>query len=151
RSLTAAGCRLERVPADDDMPDSVFIEDTAVVFDDLAIVTRPGAASRRAETAAVAEAVSRFRTLRWIEAPATVDGGDVLVAGRRVFVGRSSRTNDAGIDAMRAILGPRQFDVRGVDVRRCLHLKSAVTAIDAGRLLINPDWVDPPAFDGLAL
>jgi dimethylargininase len=151
RRLAEAGCQVERLPAADDMPDSVFIEDAAVVLDDLAIVTRPGAESRRAETAAVADALRRFRTLRSIEAPATVDGGDVLVAGRCVFVGRSGRTNDAGVEQMRQILGPYGFIVRGVEVGGCLHLKSAVTALGPDRLLINPDWVDAGAFDGFAL
>jgi len=149
--LAAAGCTIERLPAGDDMPDSVFVEDVGVVLDELAIVTRPGAAARRAEISAVADALCRFRTLRWIEAPATLDGGDVLVVGGRVFVGRSSRTNDMGIEQVRQMLDPYGYTVRGIDVRGCLHLKSAVTAIGHDRLLINSEWVSADIFDGLAL
>src|SRR5207248_10678983 len=150
RCLETAGCTVRRLPAGDDMPDSVFVEDVAVVFDELAIVTRPGAASRRAETPALAEALGPFRAIRTIEAPATVDGGDVLVVGRGVFVGRSSRTNDAGIAQMRQILEPCGYRVRGVQVRGCLHLKSAVTAVGDNHLLINPGWVQANQFDGFA-
>jgi dimethylargininase len=151
RSLTAAGCTVRRLPAGEDMPDCVFIEDTAVVFDELAIVTRPGAASRRPETAVVTEALSAFRVVQRIEPPATVDGGDVLVAARTVFVGRSGRTNDEGIDQIRRLLAPHGYSTRGVEVTGCLHLKSAVTSIGDGRLLINPAWVDAEEFNGFAL
>ena len=144
--LVEAGCTVRRLPAGDDMPDSVFIEDTSVVFDELAIVTRPGAASRRVETPVVAEALRKFRTIHCIEAPATLDGGDVLVVGRTVFVGRSGRTNDAGIEQMRRILQPFGYTTCGVDVRGCLHLKSAVTTVGDGRLLLNPEWVQPSDF-----
>ena len=144
--LGRLGCRVERLAAGPDMPDSVFIEDIAIVFDELAIVTRPGAESRRVETAAVADALRRFRTLRFIEAPGTVDGGDVLVAGRRVFVGRSSRTNAAAVAQMRAILAPHGYSVCEVAVEGCLHLKSAVTAIGDDVLLANRAWIDPRAF-----
>ena len=151
RCLETAGCTVRRLPAGDDMPDSMFVEDVAVMFDELAIVTRPGAQSRRAETPALAEAVGQFRPVRTIEAPGTVDGGDVLAVGRRVFVGRSSRTNDEGIEQMRRILEPSGYIVRAVDVRGCLHLKSAVTAAGDNRLVINPAWVQAGQFDGFAL
>src|SRR6476661_8556883 len=97
QTLRALGCRVERVAAAPEMPDSVFIEDTAVVFDEVAVITRPGAVSRRAEPQAVAAALSRYRPLRYVEPPATIDGGDVLVVGRRVFVGLSTRTNQEGL------------------------------------------------------
>jgi dimethylargininase len=151
RCLAAAGCTVRRLPAGEDMPDCVFIEDTAVVFDELAIVTRPGAASRRPETPAVAEALRAFRVLQRIEPPATVDGGDVLVAARTVFVGRSLRTNDEGIEQIRQLLAPHGYSTRAVEVAGCLHLKSAVTSIGDGRLLINPGWVRAEEFDGFAL
>jgi dimethylargininase len=141
RCLEAAGCIVERIPAGADMPDAVFIEDNAVVFDELALVTRPGAASRRVETDAVAKAVARYRSIDRIEAPGTVDGGDVMGVGRTVFVGRSGRTNDAGIAQVRRMLAPLGYEVRPVDVRGCLHLKSAMTAISDGTLLINRDWI----------
>ena len=131
-----------RVDAAPDLPDAVFIEDAAVVFDEVAIVTRPGAASRRAETAAVAGAVGRYRPLQFIEPPATVDGGDVLTVGRDVFVGVSSRTNAAAVGQMRAILEPHGYRVHPVSVTGCLHLKSAATALADDRLLINAEWAD---------
>jgi len=144
--LKEAGCRVERLTAGPDMADSVFIEDTAIVFHELAVVARPGAVSRRVETAGVVDALRRYRELRWLEAPATMDGGDVLVVGRCVFVGRSSRTNDTGIEQMREMLRPLGYDVRSVDVRGCLHLKSAVTALTDDLLLVNPAWVATDSF-----
>jgi len=151
RCLAEAGCVLERIEASAGLPDSVFVEDAAVVFDELAIITRPGAASRRPETDEVATVVARYRPLCRLEAPATLDGGDVIVAGRRVFVGRSGRTNAAGIDAMRRLLAPHGYTVEGVDVTRCLHLKSAATRVADGLLLVNPAWVDRTVFDPLAI
>lgn len=144
--LIEAGCLVERLAAAPDMPDSVFIEDTALVFDELAIVTRPGAVSRRTETAVVAEALRRYRALHHIKPPGTVDGGDVLVAGRRVLVGRSSRTNNAGIEQMRRLLAPHGYVIEAIDVHGCLHLKSAATSIGDDLLLMNPRWLPPGPF-----
>ena len=151
QALAAAGYRVERLDADAEMPDSVFVEDMAIVFDELAILTRPGADSRRREMPAIATALAAYRPLQEIQPPATVDGGDVLVAGRRVFVGRSTRTNEAAVIQIRRILGPFGYTVTETDVRGCLHLKSAVTVLDDDRLLVNPEWIDPAAFDGLTL
>jgi len=149
--LIGAGYPVTRLGADGDIPDSVFIEDIAVVFDELAIVTRPGAVSRRAETAAVADALRPLRPLHTIDPPGTIDGGDVLTIGRRVFVGESRRTNAAAIGQMRAILAPHGYTVIGVAVGGCLHLKSAVTAIADDMLLINRDWVRPEPFQACRL
>ena len=149
RTLSDLGCTVHRLaggPGDDEMPDSVFIEDTAVVFDELAIVMRPGAPSRRIETAAVAGALAHHRAVRHIEAPGTLDGGDVLVVSRRVFVGSSSRTNSEGVDQIRRILTPFGYTVETIAVHGCLHLKSAVSALDGGTLLINRDWTDASRF-----
>jgi dimethylargininase len=154
RTLSDLGCTVHRLaasPGDDEMPDSVFIEDTAVVFDELAIVMRPGAPSRRVETAAVAAALAPHRAVRHIEAPGTLDGGDVLVVSRRVFVGSSSRTNSAGVDQIRRILAPFGYTVEAIAVRGCLHLKSAVSALDRGTLLINREWTDASQFAGFEL
>ena len=139
--LRDAGCRVERLAAGADMPDAVFIEDTAVVFDEVAIIAHPGAASRRAETTAVADALRKYRPLHRLESPATADGGDVLVVGHQVLVGRSNRTNDAGIDEMRRVLAPFGYQVTAIDVRGCLHLKSAATAVGDDLLLINRAWL----------
>jgi dimethylargininase len=145
--LASLGCRVERVSPAPGLPDGVFVEDTAIVLDEAAIVARPGAASRRPEVADVAQALVGYRTLVFIEEPGTLDGGDVLVMGRRLFVGRSSRTNDDAIDQLDRLLTRLGYEVRPVDVERCLHLKSAVTAIAGDRVLVNPRWVDPRAFE----
>jgi dimethylargininase len=146
QALTEAGCDVDRLPAGADMPDSVFIEDVALVFDGLAVVTRPGAESRRAETPAVAEALGRYRPVRSIEAPATMDGGDVLTLGREVFVGRSARTNDEAVTQLGRLLTPWGYSVVRVPLDVCLHLKSAVTEVGDRLLLINPQWVSRTAF-----
>lgn len=151
RALAGLGCAVRRLPAGPEMPDSVFIEDVAVVLDEVAVITRPGAESRRAETPAVANALAAYRPLLRIEAPGTLDGGDVLVADRTVFVGRSARTNDAGIEQLRGALADFGYAVRAVAVDGCLHLKTAVTCVGDGRLLINRDWIPAEAFAGWEL
>lgn len=151
RCLEKAGCTVRRLPADSSTPDSVFIEDIAIVFDELALIARPGAPSRRAETPAVADAVAQHRPVRRIEPPATLDGGDVLCAGRTVFVGRSTRTNAAGVEQVRRILCPLGYDVRATEVRECLHLKSAVTALADDVLVINRAWIPSADLTGFDL
>jgi dimethylargininase len=141
RVLEETGCTIVRVEAAPELSDAVFVEDAAVVLSEAAIIMRPGAPSRRAETAAVADVVARYRPLRLIDAPGTIDGGDVLVVGREVFAGLSGRTNSAAVEQMRTMLGPHGYDVHAVPVTGCLHLKSAVTALTDDRLLINPEWV----------
>lgn len=150
-ALAAAGCHVERLPDTPDLADSVFVEDTAVVFPELAVITRPGALSRRAEIDSVAAALQRYRTLRVIEAPGTLDGGDVLRVDRRVFVGRSSRTNDAAIAQLRDILAPHGYTVDAIETAACLHLKSAATALDDDLVLVNPEWIDTRRLSGLKL
>ena len=160
RCLERLGCRVERLPDAPDLPDSVFVEDAAVVLDEVAVIARPGAVSRRPEVDAMAAALRPHRPLAFIDAPGTLDGGDVLVASfpqraharvgvpGRVFVGISGRTNEDGVRQLAAILGPRGFAVVPIPVTGCLHLKSAVTLAYlppvGGRsvLLVNPDWVD---------
>jgi len=144
-------CRVERIEALPDLPDSVFVEDTAVVLDELAILTRPGAASRRAEVDSVAHALGRYRKLVRITEPATVDGGDVLCAGKRLFVGLSSRTNSAAVEQLRAFVEPHGYAVVAVTVEGVLHLKSAVTQVGSSQLLVNPAWIDTVPFDRFAL
>ncbi|MDE3054433.1 MAG: dimethylargininase [Gemmatimonadota bacterium] len=150
-ALRTAGCAVERLEGSDQLPDAVFVEDTAVVLDEIAVVTRPGAAARRAELPAVELALLRHRPLACIRAPATLDGGDVLVAGRRVFVGRSSRTSDDGISQLADLLAPFGYAVEPVPVLGCLHLKSAVTALGNMCLLINRAWTRADAFRGFDL
>jgi len=148
-ALAALGCRVEALPADPELADSVFVEDAAIVLDAVAVITRPGAESRRPETAAIAGALSRYRPLLAIEAPGTLDGGDVLRIGRTLYVGISGRSNLDAIDQLSLGLAPYGYDVRGVAVRGCLHLKSAVTALDDDTVLVNPDWVDSAVFTGM--
>jgi dimethylargininase len=141
--LESLGCRVMRLPAADDMPDSVFIEDTAVVLPNVAIITRPGATSRERETEAVAEALAPHRPLVLMTPPATLDGGDVLVSGRTVFVGRTARTNETGIEQLTEAATPFGYRMVTVEPRGCLHLKSAATRLDDSTLLINPSWISP--------
>jgi dimethylargininase len=140
--LRDLGLEVVSLPGDAGYPDCCFVEDTAVVLDEIAVITRPGAESRRGETAVVAEALAAWRHVVAVEAPGTLDGGDVLVTARKIFVGRSHRTNGAGIEALRAIVSPHGYEVVPVAVTGCLHLKSAVTAIDEKTLLANPEWAD---------
>jgi len=141
RALADLGCTVREVEPSPDLPDSVFIEDAALVLDEIAIVTRPGASSRRPEVEGVHAALAPFRHVTRIGDPGTMDGGDLLRTGRTIFVGRSSRTNDEGIRQLASIVAPYAYDVRGVDVSGCLHLKSAATAVDDGLLLANRSWI----------
>jgi dimethylargininase len=149
RALARLGCRIEHVPPAPALPDSVFVEDTAVVVDELAVMARPGAESRRPEVTGVAEVLRRYRPLVTIDAPGSLDGGDVKRAGRVLYVGESGRTNDAGISQLRAHLAPLGYEVRAVRPTGCLHLKTAVTAVSDGAVLLNPEWISPALFDGL--
>jgi dimethylargininase len=151
RALERLGCTVHRLPAGADMPDSVFVEDIAVVVDEIAIVMRPGATSRRAEVPAVAEMLSSCCQLVTLEMPATMDGGDVLVVGRSIFAGRTSRTNDEGIEQLRQAVRPLGYSVTGASVRGCLHLKSAITALDDQTVLINRQWASEEEFAGFEL
>jgi dimethylargininase len=141
--LRRAGAEVHTLDVNRDLPDSVFIEDTAIVLDEVAVLTSMGAPSRRAEPAGIEPELRNYREVRRIEPPATIEGGDVLRVGRTLLVGLSSRTNVEGVEALRAVAGPLGYDVRPVRVGRCLHLKSAVTALPDGRLLANHDWLDP--------
>jgi dimethylargininase len=137
------GLEVVEIRADAALPDCCFVEDVAVVLDGLALLTRPGAESRRGEVPAVEEVLARFRPLARIEPPATLEGGDVLTVGRTLFVGRSPRTNAAGVDQLRALVEPLGYRVVPVPVIGCLHLKSAVTALDDEHVLANTAWIDP--------
>jgi len=144
--LRELGCELEELPALPEHPDAVFVEDTAIVLDELAVLCRPGAASRRGEVESVARALAPWRELARVEAPATLDGGDVIRLGRRLFVGLSTRSDAAGVEALRRIVEPRGYSVEGVPVTDCLHLKSAACALGPEAVLVQESWVDPRAF-----
>jgi dimethylargininase len=146
--LSQLGCAVLRLPAEPDLPDSVFVEDAALVLDEVAVLTRPGAASRRDEVPSVGAALAPYRALEAIEAPATLDGGDVLVLGRTVHVGLSSRSDAAALSQLGALLTPRGYEVRGIRVEGCLHLKSAVTPVGPDTVLLHPGWVRKEEFAG---
>ena len=146
QALRDLGCDVIRLPELPDSPDAVFVEDTVVALDELAIVTRPGAASRRGELASVAARLAEYRPLARLDAPATLDGGDVLVVGKQIFVGASSRSNADAIEQLRALTAPHGYRVSRAPLRDCLHLKSAVTHVGGRRLLINPGWTDVDTF-----
>jgi dimethylargininase len=143
--LRELGCEVITIPADANHPDCVFIEDTAIVLDDVAVITRPGAESRRGEVEPVARELARHRPLVRVEAPATIDGGDVLVLGQRIFVGLSSRTNEPALAQLARLTGR---EVIGVNVSGALHLKTAITRVSDDTLLVNPEWVDTAPFTG---
>lgn len=145
-ALSALGCRVIELPAPAGLPDAVFVEDTALVFDELAVLTRPGAASRQPEVASIAEALAPLRRLVALRAPATLDGGDVLRIGKSIYVGQSARSNPEGIAQLRAAVADHGYTVTAVATRDCLHLKSAVTCVADGVVLVQPAWVDRAAF-----
>lgn len=146
-ALAGAGAEVMVLDADPALPDSVFVEDTAVVLDEIAVMTRPGAASRQPETDRIAPDVARWRTsIERIHAPGTLEGGDVLRIGRRLFVGLTTRTNAEGIAQLAAIVRPHGYVVVPVRVSGSLHLKTACTALDAHTLLLNPAWLDVEPF-----
>lgn len=151
RCLANLGCDVHCLPVEPDLPDSVFVEDTAVVLDELAVITRPGARSRRPETASVAKALEPHRQLRRIESPGTIDGGDVMQIGKKLFVGLSGRTNAAGIEQLRGHVSPLSYTVEGVGLKGCLHLKTAVCPVARNTLLINRNWVDTGAFAAMEM
>ena len=145
-ALRAAGCEVVTLAEAPELPDSVFVEDPAIVLDELAILTRPGAPSRRGEVPELARALAPYRRCAQIEAPATLDGGDVLRIGKTLYVGRSGRSDEAALVQLRAIVTPLGYEVVGVPVLGCLHLKSAITEIGEGVLLANREWVDTGRF-----
>lgn len=149
--LRELGCELIQLPAELDLPDSVFVEDTAIVLDELAVITRPGAESRRAETRSIADVLKHYRKLFHIESPGTLDGGDVLRVNKTLYVGRSARSNLQGIEQLRRLLAPFDYSVIAVELHDCLHLKTAVTQVADDALLINRNWVDAGVFDSIHL
>ncbi len=149
--LADLGCKILRLPLEPELPDSVFVEDTAIVLDELAVITRPGAESRMPETVSVAKTLQVYRKLYHIQAPGTLDGGDVLRIGRTMYVGLSERSSESGIEQLRGFVEPFGYTVKAVEMTGCLHLKSAVTQVREDTLLVNRAWVDVGAFAGMQL
>jgi dimethylargininase len=148
-ALESLGVEVRPLAAEAELPDSVFVEDTAVVLDECAVITRPGAASRRPETASIAHALAPHRNLFHVRAPGTLDGGDVLCLGKRVYVGLSMRSNQSGVDQLQAFLVRYGYAVAAIRLAGCLHLKSAVTQVAADTLLINPACTPKAHFSGM--
>ena len=148
RALKSLGCHVVELPAEDDLPDSVFVEDAAFILPEAAVITRPGADSRKPETVSIADALRPHRDLLFVREPANIDGGDVLVLDQNIYVGLSSRTNAEAVQQLQSMLAKFSYQVHGLRVGDFLHLKSAVTRLDSDTLLVNPAWVDPAAFDG---
>jgi dimethylargininase len=145
-ALDAAGWHIVEVPPAHECPDAVFVEDAVVVFRNVAVITRPGAESRRPETTEVEKVVEDLGlSINRVRPPGTLDGGDVLKLGDTVYVGRGGRTNAEGITQLRSILGPLGATVVAVPTTKVLHLKSAVTALPDGTVIGYPPLVDDPA------
>ncbi|MFQ5637665.1 MAG: dimethylarginine dimethylaminohydrolase family protein [bacterium] len=144
--LEKCGVEVVYLTSNSDYPDATFVEDTAIVFDEIAIIASMGAASRRKEVAAIERELSQYRKIVHIEPPATLEGGDVVCLGSTVFVGLTKRTNEAGIKALKKLIQRYDYEVVPVHLEHCLHLKSACTALSDRSLLVNPEWVDITPF-----
>ncbi|MFE9256695.1 dimethylargininase [Streptomyces sp. NPDC006879] len=146
QALREHGWRTVEVEAADECPDAVFVEDAVVVYRNVALIARPGATSRRAETAAVEDVLTGLGySVNRVREPGTLDGGDVLKIGDTIYVGRGGRTNAAGVQHLRATFEPLGARVVAVPVAKVLHLKSAVTALPDGTVIGYPPLVDAPS------
>ncbi len=146
--LVKLGAHVISLPAEPDLPDSMFVEDPAIVLDELAVILPLGTETRRREAPSLAQALAKFRKLEYISLPATLEGGDVLRIGRKLFVGLTRRSNAEGIRQLAAILSPYSYEVIAVPVTGCLHLKSAVTHLGRNTLLANRAWFDASPLAG---
>ena len=151
RVLRECGAEVRLLDVNLDLADCAFIEDAAVVLDEAAIIGRMGTEARRPETEGIARELAVLRPIHRVDAPAILEGGDVLRVGRTLLVGRSSRTNAAGVSALSEFAGRYGYEVRPVPVHGCLHLKTACTALPDGRLLVNRDWLDCDGLEGFDL
>ena len=147
-ALASLGCQVIELPEEPDLPDSVFVEDTAFILPEAAVITRPGADSRKPETESIIRALSPHRLLVHVTEPGTVDGGDVLVLGKNIYIGISTRSNDSAVRQLQELLAKYGYTVTAVEMHDCLHLKTALTKVDDKTLLINPNWVDTSHFKG---
>jgi len=144
--LSSLGCEIVKVPTEPGLVDSVFIEDSALVLDKVAVMCRPGADSRRAEVQGVGDVLQQYRILASIQPPGTLDGGDLLRIGKVIYAGLSTRSNRSGIKQLRSFVADYGFSVEMVETTKCLHLKSGVSEIAPKTLLINPDWISRSVF-----
>jgi dimethylargininase len=148
KTLEKLGAKVIPLPAEPDLPDSMFVEDPAIVLDELAVIMPLGTESRRAEAESLARALKPYRRLAHITLPGTMEGGDLLRIGKKIYAGLSRRTNAEGIRQLAALLKPHNYDVIAVPVTGCLHLKSAVTFLGRNTLLANRAWLDCAPFVG---
>lgn len=146
--LAKLGARVISLPAEPDLPDSMFVEDPAIVLDELAVILPLGTETRRREAALLAQELSKYRKIETVKLPGTLEGGDVLRIGRKLFVGLTKRSNKEGIRQLAEILKQYDYEVVAVPVTGCLHLKSAVTHLGADALLANRAWFDNAPFAG---
>jgi dimethylargininase len=146
--LGKLGARVISLPAEPDLPDSLFVEDPAIVLDELAVILPLGTKTRRREASSLAQSLAKFRTLQYVSLPGTLEGGDVLRIGRKLFVGLTQRSNSEGLRQLAAILAPHNYEVISVPVTGCLHLKSAVTHLGRNTLLANRAWFDATPLAG---
>ena len=149
--LAELGVRIVSLPAEPDLPDAVFVEDAAVVVDEVAVIPIMGAPSRRPEARTLIDTLSPYRPIKFLVEPATLDGGDVLRAGRFVFVGLSQRTNRKACSQLSDLFGGYGYQVQSVEVRGCLHLKSACSYVGSDTMLVNRSWIDTERFRGFEL
>ena len=149
--LVSFGWQIVRLPTLDDQPDAVFVEDAGLALDELAVIAPMGAASRVAESRTVEDTLARYLPIRHLTPPATLDGGDVLRVGRRLFVGLSQRTNSLAVDQLAGLLDPYEYEVTSVSVAGALHLKSACSYVGGNTLLANPEWFDVAPFGGMEI
>jgi len=149
--LKEAGLNVIELSVNEKYPDATFVEDTAVVVDEIAVMANMGAASRKNEVLGIEKELAKYRAIANIQPPGTVEGGDVLQVGKKIFVGRSQRTSQAGINSLRSILDPFGYEVVAVKMKDCLHFKSACTALDDSTLLVNPKCLDLKPFKNYRL
>ncbi|HAP44713.1 MAG: N(G),N(G)-dimethylarginine dimethylaminohydrolase [Spirochaetes bacterium GWD1_61_31] len=149
---TLRACRLAVtvLAADERYPDSTFVEDTAVLTDECAIITNPGAPTRQGEEQAIRDTLaSHFRHFERIQAPGTLEGGDIMRVGRHFYIGRSARTNEEGARQLAGFLAALGYTSSTIPVRQFLHLKTGMTQLDADTILLAGEFQDRPEFTGL--
>jgi len=151
RVLSDLGLHVISLPAEEELPDAVFVEDTAVVTDEIAVITTMGCAARRREVDSISPLLEKYRRVQSINGAGVLEGGDVVQVGRTLFVGVSTRTNENGIAQLREIVTPYDYEVRPVQVKGCLHLSTGCGFIGQNTILANPSWVDLSPFEGFEI
>lgn len=150
-TISKLGAKVIKLSKNLAYPDCSFVEDVAIVLDELGIITSMGAESRRGEQQEVRVEIEKYRKIAVILPPANIEGGDVLRIGKTLFVGLSTRTNKQGVEALRIIAAPHGYEVISIEVPGCLHLKTGMTAIDEKMLLANKTWVNVTPIKGFKI